>query len=164
MNADERGLKREFSLVLLRAVIAASLTVSLPPALAGGDQAAESVFVKGSEIYCTKPGTSEVRQLTTDGLGKGLLVTSKDGRRFAFVRDCQGRALGDIVVMLPDGTTLREIRFRPPEAHVSGMRFIEGLEWISDQRLVVFGKREPIHGGVRRRRYWNRQGSGRMPD
>jgi hypothetical protein len=50
MNADERGLKREFSLVLLRAVIAASLTVSLLPALAGGNQGAESVFIKGSEI------------------------------------------------------------------------------------------------------------------
>jgi hypothetical protein len=127
-------------------VIATFLTVSLLPAFAAGDQAAESVFLKGSEIYATKPGTTEARQLTADGLQKGSLVTSKDGRRFAFVRDSQGRALGDIVVMQPDGTTLREIRFRPPEAHVIGMRFIEGLEWISDQRLVVSGSVNPSTG------------------
>ena len=48
--------------------------------------------------------------------------------------------------MRPDGTTLREIRFRPPEAHVIGMRFIEGLEWISDQRLVVSGSVNPSTG------------------
>ena len=130
----------------MKAVVVVFLTVSLLPALAADDQVAESVFLKGSEIYSTKPGATEARQLTTDGLKKGLLVPSKDRRRFAFVRDAKGSSLGDLVVMQPDGTTVREIRFRPPEAHVSGMRFIEGLEWISDQRLVVSGSVNPSTG------------------
>jgi len=48
-----------------------------------------------------------------------------------------------LVTMRPDGTLLRQVPFRPAEAHVSGMRFIEGLEWISDRDIVVYGSLNP---------------------
>ena len=45
--------------------------------------------------------------------------------------------LADIVVMV------REILFRPLEEHVIGMRFVEGLAWISKRRLVASGSLNP---------------------
>jgi hypothetical protein len=48
--------------------------------------------------------------------------------------------------MLPDGTRLRNIVFRPEEAHVSGMRFVERLQWMSNRRLAVSGSVNPSTG------------------
>jgi len=114
-------------------------------AVASGFQAGQSVFLKNSEVYVGTPGSGEARQLTDDGRPKGLLVQSKGGSRFAFVRESKGE-LADILVMRPDGTGLREIHFRPVEANVSGMRGVEDLRWISEQRLVASGSVNPSTG------------------
>ena len=109
---------------------------------AGGYQAGQSVFLKNSEVFVGTPGSGEARQVTDDGRPKGLLAQSKDGGRFAFVRESKAE-LADILVMRSDGAGLREIHFRPVEANVSGMRGVEELEWISDQRLVASGSVNP---------------------
>jgi hypothetical protein len=62
------------------------------------------------------------------------------------VRDSQARALADIVVISSAGKTLREISFRPAGSNVSGMRFVEELQWISNQRLAVSGSVNPSTG------------------
>ena len=123
-------------------VFAAIIGLLLSFAGASGYQASQSVFLKNSEVYVGTPGSGEARQLTDDGRPKGLLVQSKDGSRFAFVRESKGE-LADIVVMRPDGTDLREIHFRPVDANVSGMRGVEELEWISGRRLVASGSVNP---------------------
>jgi hypothetical protein len=68
-----------------------------------------------------------------------LRVETKDGSRIAFVRETRGSLLAGIVVTRSDGTLVREILFRPAEAHVSGMRWVESPEWISNRRLVASG-------------------------
>jgi len=109
---------------------------------AGGYQAGQSVFLKNSEVYVSAPGSGVARQLTDDGRPKGLLVQSRAGSRLAFVRESKGE-LADIVVMRPDGTGLSEIHFRPVEGDISGMRGVEELTWISEQRLVASGSLNP---------------------
>jgi hypothetical protein len=127
----------------MRAATVASVTlVLLLLAGANGHQVGLSIFLKNSEVYVGTPGSGDARQLTDDGRAKGLLVQSKDGSRFAFVRESKGE-LADIVVMRPDGTGFREIHFRPVEANVSGMRGLEELAWISGQRLVAAGSVNP---------------------
>jgi hypothetical protein len=108
-----------------------------------GNEAPKSVFLRNSEIYVAEAGSMEARQLTTDGLPKSFPVWSKDGTRIAFERGAEGRALADLVTMRPDGTGLQVVPFRPIEANVLGMRFVEGIEWISDQRVVVYGGVNP---------------------
>jgi hypothetical protein len=108
------------------------------------NQGAGSVFVKDSEIYVTAPGAAEAHRLTNDGQPKSLPALSKDGSRIVFNRGGDGlRALAVLVALLSDGTPLREIVFRPPGSNLSGMRFVEKLEWISNQRLVVSGSLNP---------------------
>jgi hypothetical protein len=126
------------TITMLAAMQTASILVA-----AGDGPIASSAFVKGSEVYVTVPGSSEPRQITSDGLGKGEVALAKDGTLIAFVRETKLEELADIVVMRPDGTTAREIHFRPAEAHVSGMRFVEGLQWITNRRLAVSGSMNP---------------------
>ena len=123
-------------------ILAAVTGAWLSPASADGIQATQSVYLKDSEVYIAKPGSGGAKQLTHDGKRKGLLVQSKDGGRFAFVRESKGE-LADILVMGSDGTGLSEIHFRPVEENISGMRGVEELEWISDDRLVASGSINP---------------------
>ncbi|HTX39585.1 MAG TPA: hypothetical protein VME43_31415 [Bryobacteraceae bacterium] len=128
----------------MRRIAIAAVAALLAPVLGfASGLVAKSAFVKGSEIYVTTAASSQARQITSDGLGKGNVVLSKDGSRIAFTRDTEIKELADIIVMQPDGTTVREIQFRPPGENVLGMRFVEGLLWISDQRLSVYGSMNP---------------------
>ena len=132
----------------MKCIVVVLLTMQLLPAAtaAGDDQVVKSVFVKDSEIYITDSGSIHARQLTRDGLPKSRPVLSKNGKRVAFLRDDKSPALANVVIMLADGTSVREIQFRRPEEHVSGMRFVEDLQWVSDQRLVVSGSVNPSTG------------------
>jgi len=118
------------------------LLLLLAIAVSASAQVAHSVFLRNSEIYITADGSSEPRQLTGDGREKRQLVQTKDGSRFAFVRESQG-VKADIVVMEPDGKMVREILFRPVEETWIGMRWVEHLQWISNQRLVASGSVNP---------------------
>lgn len=119
---------------------AALVSIPFAPAFAGNPE--QRVFVKDSEIYVTERGSAEARRLTSDGIPKGFPALSADGSRVAFVRTAE-KAMGDIVALSADGTLLHEIRFRPQGSGTSGMRFIEGLQWMSNKFLVVFGSVNP---------------------
>lgn len=127
-------------------VFASLVTAALLPAPRDNREVAESVFVEDSEIYARYAASADSYQLTSDGTPKGSAALSKDGRRIAFLSDAHDRALGTITIILADGTRLREIAFRPVEAHISVMRFVEGLEWITDRRLAVSGSVNPSTG------------------
>jgi hypothetical protein len=106
-------------------------------------QAPPTAFLKNSEVYVRQAGTDEARQVTDDGRPKRLLVQSKSGDRIAFVRDSPGE-LANIVVMRSNGSGAREIHFRPAGVKIlGGMRFVEDLSWISEQRLVASGSFNP---------------------
>jgi WD40-like Beta Propeller Repeat len=112
-------------------------------ASAADTSAIQSVFVLNSEICISNTGGNSVQQLTDDGLRKSLPVWSTDGKKIAFVRTSARPGLGDIVVLSPAGEELWALPFRPSDAHVTGMRFIEELEWISLERLMVSGSVDP---------------------
>ena len=113
---------------------------------AADSPAIQSVFVLNSEIYISTPGGNSVRQLTDDGLGKSLPVWSPDGKEIAFVRASARPGLGDIVLLSPTGQELLAAAFRSSDANVAGMRFIEELQWISAERLMVSGSVNPSTG------------------
>jgi hypothetical protein len=102
-----------------------------------------SVFVKNSEVYVVDTAGASPSQITKDGLRKSLPVWSASGRQIAFVRDSGGEALADIAVISPAGEQLRLISFRRAGSPVTGMRFVEDLEWISEERLAVAGSVNP---------------------
>jgi hypothetical protein len=125
--------------VMRLVTVAATL---LPFLGASAFQTTPTAFIRNSEVYARPAGASEAIQLTNDGLAKRLLVQSKSGERIAFVRDSPVE-LADIVVIRPDGSGTREIHFRPLGGNILGMRFVEGLDWISEQRLIVSGSLNP---------------------
>jgi WD40-like Beta Propeller Repeat len=113
-------------------------------AAAADDPVAESAYLKGTEIYVTTAGSDQARQITSDGIRKGDVILSKDGRRIAFIKESHPKELCGLVVIRPDGTPVREIHFRPAGGLPSvGMRFVEGLLWISNQRLALYGSMNP---------------------
>ena len=103
----------------------------------------ESVFVRDSEIFLGTKDKVGGRRLTADGLAKSSPVLSPARRQIAFVRDPQGRAMADLVVISTAGRLLREIHFRPTQTRDSGMRFVEGLQWIGEERIVANGGVNP---------------------
>lgn len=110
----------------------------------GADQSAlRSVFVRNSEIYVVDSAGAAPRQITKDGIRKSLPVWSPSGQRIAFVRDSGGQALADIAVISAAGEQLRLISFRRAGSPLTGMRFVEDLEWISEDRLAVAGSLNP---------------------
>jgi dipeptidyl aminopeptidase/acylaminoacyl peptidase len=98
------------------------------------------VFLHENEVYIAGSGSEEARRLTSDGVPKGTPSISRDGSRVAFVRE-SGNAMADIIVLDADGRQLHEILFRQTET--MGMRFVEGLEWVSNKELAVHGSINP---------------------
>jgi hypothetical protein len=132
----------------MKMTICTLLIVRLMPSASAFDDAevAASAYVKASEIYVVMAGSGETRQITKDGVGKGDVVLSNDGRRIAFVRETHLKELSNIVVLQLDGKVLQDIHFRPEEANILGMRYVEGLEWMTNRLLVVSGSVNPSIG------------------
>jgi hypothetical protein len=122
------------------APIVATLLLSV---VARGYQASPTVFLKNSEVYVRPSGSSETRQLTKDGLPKGLLTLSKGGDQLAFVRESGSANLADIIIMRTDGSGQREIHFRPVGTDDLPMRGVEKLQWISERFLTAAGSMNP---------------------
>jgi hypothetical protein len=112
--------------------------------MSADDPWVESVFVRNSEVYATYAAAA-TKQLTNDGLRKGFAVASGDGKHIAFIVEDRN-SLGRLVVMTPDGARHLDSPLRPLEANVSGMRFIEKLEWLTNDRLVFSGSVNPSTG------------------
>mgnify|MGYP005815791775 CR=1 FL=1 len=111
-------------------------------AQAADSSAIQSVFILNSEVFVSTGGGKPV-QVTDDGLAKSDPVWSPDGKTIAFVRASARPGLGDLVLLSPTRKELLAAPFRPSEANVTGMRFIEALEWIAPERFVVSGSVNP---------------------
>jgi hypothetical protein len=51
--------------------------------------------------------------------------------------------VGDIVVISASGQKLLDTSYRPADSDVTGMRFIEEVQWVSERRLLVSGSIDP---------------------
>lgn len=101
--------------------------------------------VEDNQIVAGRLGEAPM-QLTQEQAHKRFPVRSKDGAQIAFIQDSPDKsALADLVVIDANG------RFRAswPVGYVkpgeirSGMRFVEELEWIDDNRIAVRGSINP---------------------
>lgn len=106
----------------------------------------KAVYLRGSDLFVADSANPEGVQLTHDGAPKSHPVWSRDGRTIAYQRAGKGHPLGDLVVISTTGEILHEIPFRATNSEVSGMRFVEELEWSSDEVLVVSGSVNPSTG------------------
>jgi hypothetical protein len=132
----------------MRATLAILVGAQLTSALAAPspDEVAKAAFVKGPEVYVTTSSSGEPRQVTSDGLKKGFVALSKDGTLIAFTRETHLDELSCIVVIRHNGAVINVIHFRPAEANIRGMRFVEDLQWITNDRLLVSGSVNPSIG------------------
>jgi hypothetical protein len=66
---------------------------------------------------------------------------SKDGSRIAFQRHVDAeRALGELIVVDENGHQIDDVLVRPAEkAPPEGLRYIESMEWLSNDRIAVSG-------------------------
>ncbi len=104
-----------------------------------------SVMVLGNEI-CLKLPNGVITHLTDGGVQKDLPVWSKDGTHIAFVEKTDDFvALAKLVVIDTNGRVISEVPIKPySRGEVeSGMRYVEALEWLTGDRIVVSGSVNP---------------------
>jgi WD40-like Beta Propeller Repeat len=130
--------------MLAKVVLSALLLVSPGTETAQGVWTANAAFVKDGQIFISMDGATSV-QLTRGGAAKSLPLWSKDGSKIALLAGIKSDvALADLMVIATDGALLSNIVVRPEEQNVpSGMRAVEGLEWLSNNRIVVSGSVNP---------------------
>jgi len=109
------------------------------------------VYRKGNNIF-TIDADGQPRQLTDDSLSKGWPVWSKDGRKIAFLREInKAIALDNLIVVDPEtGKTLADIRICPvtPDDEIYDVRYIQGIEWLTDDKIAAVGNVNPSTGQI----------------
>lgn len=128
------------TLILLSLFLAFS-SVSL------ADSGISVVFVQNNEIVISTEGAGQI-ELTQDGIPKDFPVWSKDGSKIAFIEKTgKNIALSRLVIIDLDGNPLSSFLIHPvpsdPLEVVSGMRFVEWVEWVTDSRIAVGGSINP---------------------
>ncbi len=105
------------------------------------------VFVKDGQIFSANLDGSGLHQLTADGGGKSNPRQSPDGARIAFRQKGDwSRAFGYIGLITSTGEAVKVIPFRPVgPIPVGGMRYIENLEWVGQNRLALSGSVNPAN-------------------
>lgn len=102
-------------------------------------------FIKAGQICLQVPSKPSLC-LAGGSPAKTLPLWSPDGRRIAYIEpDGTPSALARLVVIDRRGTKLAEISLKPLAAREarSGMRQVESLEWISENRVVASGSINP---------------------
>ena len=121
------------------ALLAVQAALGRQPA---GTAVPKVVFTKGTEVFTVSADGTNLTQLTRDGGAKMLPKWSPDGARIAYIGDTP-TALGQFTLIASSGERLAEFPIRPEEAHDSGMRFIEGLDWLDGTRVIFWGSANP---------------------
>jgi hypothetical protein len=106
-----------------------------------------TVMVVGNEI-CMQSGNGARVFLTHDGVPKALPVLSKNGKNSAFIESAASNfALAKLIVVDSTGKSIANIPVHPfsPTEVYSGMRFVNALEWLTNDRLAVSGSINPHH-------------------
>ncbi len=103
----------------------------------------KSAYILNGDVFVSRPNHRPLR-LTTDDSRKSQLAWSPSGDRIAFVSDAPG-ALAIVSVLPASGGVARPISFRPsnPGVHIEGMRGVEQLQWIDENRIALAGSVNP---------------------
>ena len=103
------------------------------------------VMVKGTEI-CVKQDRSPLTCFPGSAVGKSLPVWSKDGTKIAYIEAKDPAfALASLVVIDQHGQVIQTMPIKPnvPGEVQSGMRFVESVEWLTSDSVVVSGTVNP---------------------
>lgn len=130
--------------MITTALAAGTSLAALPPAapppsgmrIAAVRDGQVCVSLDGGVLQCFGPASSKAR----------LPTWSRDGGRIAYIDEAEpGTALAWLVVINPQGQPLARLPIHPlADGEVrSGMRFVETLEWLGTDRLVVSGSLNP---------------------
>ncbi len=128
---------------LFVALVAASLAAA-GPALAAGPAMRMALVRDGS--VCASVDGSPLRCFATGSSKPRLPVWSRDGNRIAFIDDgAPANALASLVVIDVHGQVQSRTALKPVASGEvrSGMRFVESLQWLSADRVVVSGSINP---------------------
>jgi hypothetical protein len=104
-----------------------------------------TVFVQNNQI-CLSDATNMVRCITSDNRTKYLPVWSRDGNKIAYLEaGDNSSSLATAVVIDRGGKRLAGIPIKTLDIGEirSGMRYVDSVEWISNNRLAVSGSVNP---------------------
>lgn len=120
------------------------ISLLIAQALLGGGPASTAapkvVFLKGTEVFSVSADGTGLTQLTKDGRVKWLPRWSADGARIAYLAKAS-TALAQLTLIASDGEKLAEFQILPNG--MSGMRFVEDLEWLDGTRVMYGGSANP---------------------
>lgn len=124
----------------------------LLPLIAGGALSAPAqkdnltaVFLKDNNVY-TIGASGEPKQLTSDGIRKGVPLWSGDGTKIAFLREIDEKVALDnlIVIDSQTGKQLADIRICPVLPNVGyAVNRIDGIEWLTNNTIAATGSLNP---------------------
>ena len=129
--------------------VAAAAVYALAHAPQASAQAtADTVFAAGIDhgALVVRAGDQPARMVQGGGAARALPVWSPDGGRIAFVQALDRRiGLADLVVVSSAGVELARVTIEPADADTAyaGMRFVEAVRWLSDDRIAVRGSLNP---------------------
>ena len=104
-----------------------------------------SVMVKGTEI-CVRQEKGPMNCFAGSSATKSLPVWSKDGSKIAYIEAADKTlALANLVVIDQYGQVIQRMSIKPnvPGEVQSGMRFVESVEWLTRDSIVVSGTVNP---------------------
>ncbi len=130
--------------LLVAAALFALAQASPAFAQAGTDAIFEAGIDHGALVVRT--GDQPPRMVQGGGGARALPVWSPDGGRIAFVQAIDRRlGLADLVVVSSAGVELARVTIEPVTADTAyaGMRFVEAVRWLSNDRIVVRGSLNP---------------------
>jgi hypothetical protein len=103
-------------------------------------------LVRDSELWLAAIDGSGLVQLTNDGERKATPAWSQDGAKLAYLPEVdRQKALSRIAVMTLETKEVRQFVFRPTSANIAGMRFVEQLRMLADNRIALIGSVNPVN-------------------
>jgi hypothetical protein len=130
---------------MTRRVVIAIISIAVG-ALANSSPA-RMVFLRNSELFTIDGDGENLHQLTEDQIGKRFPMWAPSGERIAYLAYPEHdpeEAFAHVCIIDKGGKPLKDIAFRPKSyGFWVGMRFVEQMRWISNDRILLSGSMNP---------------------